>query len=361
MAGILTSVQLIGTAELSNSGNAFFVSDSLITPAEDYLALPVLTKLANVLVTMSSANVPTNYANYLAQLTATNCPALTDAIPSAYVAPITAAWGNNYSPIEGFMTGIVLNLADLELGNGDASIFGQIFGGAVGYVNITNQYINTVKNAQTFSGTTFTTMNSTTTGSLTDVNAATKVFGGDISRLGNLINLNNLDNFGSPLALIQQLTSIAAITPSLTTSFTQVGITTDIIDRFDSPDLTLSDTVQSKMYQAMQLVKGDDLKQVLQIFGIIPVANSSGGFDFGPVPTTPHLGNNVRTMADLLNPKKLFPNSYLSLTVKTFSVLEANSSPGSTNVLRAIYNPSGAVNTNLLNYLPKYVLIVSAP
>jgi hypothetical protein len=360
MASVLTSLQLISTAELSNGGNAFFVTNNIIEPAENYLALPVLTTLANVLVTMPAANVPSSYIDYLAQLTATNCPALTDCIPSAYVAPITAAWGNSYSPIEGFMTGIVLNLADLELGNGNASIFSQIFGGAVGYVNITNQYINTVKNAQTFSGTTFTTMNSTTTGSLTDVNAATKAFGGDISRLGNLINLNDLDNFGSPLSLIQQLASIAAITPALNTAFTQVGIATDVTDQLGNQDLTLSDTVQSKMYQAMNLINGDNLKQILQIFGIIPIENSNGGFDFGPTPTTPYLGNNVKTMADLLNPKKLFPNSYLSLTVKTFSVLNANSSPGSTNVLRAIYNPSGAVNTNLLNYLPKYVLTVDA-
>lgn len=360
MAAILTSLQLISTAELSTSGNTFFVTNSFIEPIEKYLALPVIDNLANVLGTMTAANVPQSYANYLAQLTATNCPALTDCIPSTYSAPITAVWGNNYSPIEGFMVGIVLNLADLELGNGDASAFGQIFGGAVGYVNITNQYINTVKNAQTYGGTTFTTMNSTSTGSLTDVNAATKAFGGDILRLGNLINLNDLDNFGSPLSLMQQLVNIAAITPALNTALAQVGVAEDITDQFGTPDLTLSDTVQSKIYQAMKLIHGDDLKQILQIFGIVPVANSNGGFDFGPIPTTPYLGNNVKTMADLLNPKKLFPNSYLSLTVKTFSVLEANSSPGSTNVLRAIYNPSGAVNTNLLNYLPKYVLTVEA-
>jgi hypothetical protein len=50
-------------------------------------------------------------------------------------------------------------------------------------------------------------------------------------------------------------------------------------------------------------------------------------------------------MADLLNPVKIFPNSYQSLTVRT--------SVG----LRAVYiDAVGTVNSNLLKYLPNYVL-----
>jgi hypothetical protein len=52
-------------------------------------------------------------------------------------------------------------------------------------------------------------------------------------------------------------------------------------------------------------------------------------------------------MAELLDPKKLFPNSYKSLTVTTNSGL------------RGIYTPDGAVNTNLVQYLPSYILNVA--
>jgi hypothetical protein len=57
-------------------------------------------------------------------------------------------------------------------------------------------------------------------------------------------------------------------------------------------------------------------------------------------------------MADLLNPVKIFPNSYPSLTVRTYN-------QETSTVLRAIYdNNQGAVNSKLLIYLPRYVLIL---
>jgi hypothetical protein len=53
----------------------------------------------------------------------------------------------------------------------------------------------------------------------------------------------------------------------------------------------------------------------------------------------------IATMADLLNPVKLFPNSFQSLTVPT--------KYGS----RGIYtNSSGSANQNLLTELPEYVM-----
>jgi hypothetical protein len=57
--------------------------------------------------------------------------------------------------------------------------------------------------------------------------------------------------------------------------------------------------------------------------------------------TTP----GIETMADLLNPVKLFPNSFASLTV--------NTAVG----VRAIYiNNQGTVNSNLPDVLPSYVV-----
>ena len=85
----------------------------------------------------------------------------------------------------------------------------------------------------------------------------------------------------------------------------------------------------------MQNVTGTDLEQVLAIFGI----------------TTP----NIQTMADLLNPVKIFPNSFPSLTVRTYN-------QDTTSVLRAVYdNNQGTVNSKLLIYLPKFVLTLGSP
>ena len=53
----------------------------------------------------------------------------------------------------------------------------------------------------------------------------------------------------------------------------------------------------------------------------------------------------INTMADLLNPFKLFPNSFLSMTAPTAQ------GP------RAIYvNAQGTVNTDLTQQLPPYVI-----
>lgn len=79
------------------------------------------------------------------------------------------------------------------------------------------------------------------------------------------------------------------------------------------------------MYQAMTEITGDDLQQILTVLSITTVG--------------------INTVADLLNPVKLFPNSYQSLTV--------NTSTGP----RAIYiNDQGTVNSALAEELPSYVV-----
>ena len=92
-----------------------------------------------------------------------------------------------------------------------------------------------------------------------------------------------------------------------------------------SPTLSVADSVQRLMYLAMTKVTGTDLAQILKVIGVTTAG--------------------INTMADLLNPVKLFPNSYLSLTVTTAT------GP------RAVYiNSSGAVDSNLEQELPAYVI-----
>jgi hypothetical protein len=78
------------------------------------------------------------------------------------------------------------------------------------------------------------------------------------------------------------------------------------------------------MYQAMTQITGNDLAQVLSAMGMTTVG--------------------INTMADLLNPAKLFPNSFQSLTVPT-----ANGS------LPMYTNAAGSVNPSLKTALPPYV------
>ena len=79
------------------------------------------------------------------------------------------------------------------------------------------------------------------------------------------------------------------------------------------------------MYTAMTKITGTALTQVLSILNVTTIG--------------------ITTMADLLNPLKLFPNSYQSLTAPT------------ANGPVAIYvNQTGSINNNLLTGLPPYVV-----
>jgi hypothetical protein len=249
-------------------------------------------------------------------------PALADNTPAAY-----SGLGTN--ALSGF-TGIINSQANEDLGNGSTTVFAQIFPAAQSYVVATNDYINSSINSQTYLGSTFTSMNSLITGSLTDVTLAMETFGADLTALGNLIDLDNLGNFGSPAALLRQLSTLTSITPGIRSALIQAGLTDDSISQLTDSSVNVTDSYQRLAYLGMKNVTGTDLTQVLAIFGV----------------TTPY----IKTMADLLNPVKIFPNSYPSLTVRTYN-------QNITSVLRAIYdNNQATVNSKLLLYLPQFVL-----
>jgi hypothetical protein len=258
--------------------------------------------------------------NSLQTLAATNCPALSDSVPVGYAAnliPLINPPG---------LTGIITNNANTYLGNGDLTVFAQGFDIAQGFVSQTNLFINTAVNSQTYLGSTFTSTNNMITGDVTQVNLATKAFGLDLQNLGALFDLENLDRLGNPLSLIQRLVSISGSVPVLSLLLLAEGVTEDVVLNLSSPTLNVADSVQRLMYLAMTKITGNDLAQILKVLRV----------------TTTGIG----TMADLLNPYKLFPNSFQSLTVTT------------PNGTRAIYvNSIGDVNTKLVPLLPNYVIV----
>ena len=254
--------------------------------------------------------------------------------------PSYASFGNG---INGF-TGVITDIGNTYLGQGNTTVFAQVFSSAQGYINQNNDFINTAYNSQTYLGSTFTSMNSLITGNLTDVNLALPSFGSDLARLGFLIDLNNLGNFGLPSTVFKQLATVTNLTPRITVALKQVGFSTAQIESITDPDVTLTDTEEAKLYRAMQLITGQGLQQVCDILKItLPVAG---------VNTTQPQNPGLETMADLLNPVKIFPTSFASLTVRTYN-------QNTTSELRAIYlDATGNVNSKLTEYLPRYVITV---
>lgn len=315
---VLTPLQLdAGAGLLQNQGLGIGgeFSAAIIT----YETLP---GIANLLLTIQTANSVGNVGNAtvssLQTLASNSCPALGDSVPTGYSFAITS----NTNP--GF-SGFLKTTANTYAGNGDLGKFAQAFSIADGYGYQTNTFINSAVNSQTYLGNTFTGMNNMITGDVTTINLDTVNFGQDLKNLGQLIDLNDLGNLGSPFALVQRIFTVIGNIPLLGLIFVAEGVPEDIVVNINNPTLSLTDPVQKLMYTAMTKITGELLTQILSALNVTTV--------------------NIDTMADLLNPVKLFPNSFSTLT--TFTA----------NGTRAIYlNNQGTVNSNLVNELPSYVI-----
>jgi hypothetical protein len=298
----LTPLQLIaGAGLLQNQG--LEVSPELDAAIDAYSNTPLMSAFFEALSSDSG----------LATLAANTVPAFSNSIPTAY-----ANLGVQ-------MSTVINDQATADFGSGDIGKFIQALNLVQAYGQNTNLFINSAVNSQNYLGNTFTSTNDMITGDVTTINLATTTFGQDLVRLGNLIDLDNLGDLGSPLALIQRIVQLTGNIPVLSLLLLAEGVTEDIVLNLTDPTISVSDSVQRLMYQAMTKITGGALSQILKVLKI----------------TTEGIG----TMADLLNPVRLFPNSYQSLTVVT------------ANGPRAVYvNASGSVNTNLEQELPPYVI-----
>ena len=314
---------------LQNKG--LLVNANLTTALNNYNSLSLIST-NNSMVTLAKAGtggISTANKNAIANIASPTCAALGNDIPQAYLTLGTFA--NVTYPYPG-LSGIIQTKANLYLGsptgaatNYDYGRFAQIFQACEAYAALANQVIISACNADSYLCDTFTNNDNMVTGDITKVNLATGTFGQDLKNLGQLIDLENLGDLGSPLALMQRIISVVGTIPVISLTFIAAGVPADVVVNLDDPNVSVTDSAQKAMYLAMTQVTGDSLAQILKVLGV----------------TT----TGITTMADLLNPVKLFPNSFQSLTMPT------------KNGPRGIYtNSQGDVNTTLIQYLPNYML-----
>jgi hypothetical protein len=324
--GTLTALQLNAAAGLlQNQGIG--INANLTSAISSYQTTTLISPLLSTINVGSTGNILSgNVISNVKTLAANACSALSNSIPPAY-----SSLGNQ-------MTTAVLTEATVDICSNNVSKLAQAVNQAQSYAEQSTTFINSAVNSQTYLADTFTSMNSMITGEITNVNLATGPFGTDLQNLGRLINLQNLNNFGSPLALTQQIYSVAGATSILSQAFIVAGISTDIALNINSPTVSVTDSIQKLMYQAMTTITGDDLSQILTVLGVTTLG--------------------INTMADLLNPLKLFPNSYQSLTAPTANGPVAIYIDSiTTNERReTVVNNVGSVNTNLISLLPPYVV-----
>lgn len=175
------------------------------------------------------------------------------------------------------------------------------------YVDYSNVAVNSFKQSQTFLKGTYSNMNDLISADITGISLATQAFGQDCITAGKVIDLSKLLTFGLPSNLLQTLKKYNAITPSVSVALIAAGLTTiDIEDISKGIASIITKTQEQQIYGAFLIIMGQDLKDVLVILN----CKTQG----------------LETLADLLNVKKLFPNSYRSLTVPIY-----NATPGPTN------------------------------
>lgn len=311
----LTALQLnAGAGLLQNTGLA--ANTDLTNNINSYNALPLIAPYLITLANSAAANLSNTTVATLRTLASNTCPALADSVPVGY-ATLTVT--------NTLFTGLLSTTAATYMGNGDLTKFAQALSQAQSYADQTSVFINSAINSQTYLADTFTGMDDMITGGITQVSLATSALGTDLSNLGRLVNLALLDDFGSPLGLIQQIYTVTGAIPSVSIAFISAGVPVDVVLSLNRPAISVTDAVQRLMYEAMGQITGSALQQILSVMQV----NTSG----------------INTMADLLNPLRLFPLSYQTLTVPTkFGK-------------RAIYlNASGSVNQNLATELPNYVI-----
>lgn len=207
--------------------------------------------------------------------------------------------------------------------------FIQAFGTADGYIGLTNQVIESVVNANNYLGPTFTTMDDLITANLSRVNLALQPFGEDLSNLGNLVDLERTEFFGTPAALVAQISVIGnmvnGVTPCLMDNLRAQGLTDQDIENLVSFNVQSLlnpegltpvefDELQRRAYPALVATTGPCLEEITDILDV----------------TVP-----VNTAADLLNPVVIFPNSFASLTFPT---------PSGDQL---IFNTDGSVNSDV--------------
>lgn len=209
------------------------------------------------------------------------------------------------------------------------TIFTQVFDVSLSFCQQVNESITTSNTASSYLGTTFTSMNDLTTGGFSSVSTDLPKFGADLKLSGSVINLKHLNEFGLPSRLLLNIKEQGQGFIGFEPELIKIGITKETIAKFGKSTFQFTASVEKQIFQAMQLVTGSSLTQILKVLGC----------------TTP----NILKLSDLLDLKKIFPLSFSTLTSPSVQGLSPIFVNGSVNNLFSNLGvPLGVVTTPAL-------------
>jgi len=247
---------------------------------------------------------------------------------------------------------------------GDAKKLGTTFGSAIAFVETSNQFINAANNSsELFTGGTFPGMDSVISGSVTGVSLASQPLGADLTALGDVISWTDIANLGSPGQLLSNMLDNGTLGP-MYAKLATVTVNPRIAVVLGADASTITNISGNVTLGSLGL----DLNEVAAIGANLPRNVQQQIYDLFVSLSASELvqvkgilkctQTYIATGADLFDPTKQFPTSYMTLTAP----LSAN---GVSN--RAIYtNTSGSVNdvfdslgARLANILPNDLAIAN--
>ena len=228
---------------------------------------------------------------------------------------------------------------------GNASKFGSILGAAEGFVGSSNQMISAATNAAgSFAGGTFPGMDAISTGGLSGITNALPDFGADLGSLGSTIDFASIGDLGSPGQLLKNMDLAGSLGP-MYDKVADIKIDPGLAGSLGGSLSSVTNAIANKTGGLSIGDLGISSSDIAQLGPALPNNIQGQVFDAFNGLNTAELGDvkgilkNTQTAitsgGDLMNPQKLFPTSFSTLTapLRTASVGD-----------RAIYTASGAVN-----------------
>ena len=316
-------------------GQGLGVASNLSASINAYVNTQVVSTFQSVLDKSVTANLDPGVIASLQTLASDSVPAFTNVIPQDYLGNFlsSSSWNSGQAYVigdvvsyqSGFyvaianvtgnapgdgsfwepdndlsrLTGLISSKAD-EIFSGNVTVFLQSYGQALGYLSSANQFILSLAGTASLDAT-FMGMDALTTGGISLMTSDAPSVGSDLQRLGNLIDLADVNNLGFPSTLLRQTFNVGGLLPVVRNALALAGISDSVLSDILESTVPMAGSIERQIYNGMLEIQGSDLEQVLTL---LDVQNR-------PAPS------GYANMADLLDPKKILPNSYASLTTQT--------------------------------------------
>jgi hypothetical protein len=173
------------------------------------------------------------------------------------------------------------------------------------FIDYSNKAIMSTQNSLSFLKGTYSNMDDLTAADVTNVSISLPLFGKDLINLGKALDLTTIETFGYPSNLLATIKKYNGLTASLRIALLSSGLTVTEVNQV-TDNVNVSKLQQQQIYAAFLIVKGIDLAEILVSLNCNTL--------------------NLDSLADLLDIKKMFPNSYQTITVPVY-----NANPGPTN------------------------------